>query len=89
MTMMIKDLEISKELAHEELSAVRGGSNFGYVGGQEANQVVLGGGIFSPTTAVNAPVNAPTLVQMDNDPLTLVDIDTTNVLASLGTLISK
>jgi len=87
--MMIKDLEISKELAHEELSAVRGGSNFGYVGGQEANQVVLGGGIFSPTTAVNAPVNAPTLVQMDNDPLTLVDIDTTNVLASLGTLISK
>jgi hypothetical protein len=87
--MMIKDLEISKELAHEELSAVRGGSNFGYVGGQNANQAVAGGGIFSPTTAVNAPVNAPVLFQDDSDPLTLVDIDTTNVVASLGTLILK
>ena len=85
--MMIKDLEISKELAHEELSAVRGGSNFGYVGGQEANQVVLGGGIFSPTTAVNAPVNAPSLVQMDNDPVTLVDVNTTNVVGSAFTAI--
>ncbi len=85
--MMIKDLEISKELAREELSAMRGGSNFGYVGGQEANQVVLGGGILSPTTAVNAPVNAPSLVQLDNDPATLVSVNTTNVLASLGTLV--
>lgn len=85
--MMIKDLEISKELAREELSAVRGGSNFGYVGGQEANQVALGGGILSPTTAVNAPVNAPSLVQVDNDPATLVSVNTTNVLASLGTLV--
>ena len=87
--MMIKDLESSKELAREELSAVRGGSNFGYVGGQNANQLVAGGGILSPTTAVNAPVNAPTLVQQDNDPFTLVDIDTNNVVASLGTLIAS
>jgi hypothetical protein len=27
--MMIKDLDMSKELACEDLSAVRGGSNFG------------------------------------------------------------
>ncbi len=85
--MMIKDLEISKELAREELSAVRGGSNFGYVGGQSANQAVAGGGILSPTTAVNAPVNAPSLVQMDNDPLTLVSVDTTNVVGSAFTAI--
>lgn len=87
--MMIKDLEISKDLAQEDLSAVRGGSNFGYVGGQSANQAVAGGGILSPTTAVNAPVNAPFLYQDDSDPFTLVDIDTTNVVASLGTLIHK
>ena len=85
--MMIQDLESSKELAREELSAVRGGSNFGYVGGQNANQVVAGGGILSATTAVNAPVNAPSLVQMDNDPLTLVDLDTTNVIASAFTAV--
>ncbi|MFA7387138.1 MAG: hypothetical protein WCZ87_05700 [Thiohalobacteraceae bacterium] len=85
--MMIKDLESSKELARDELAAVRGGFNVGYVGGQQANQLVAGGGILSPTTAVNAPVNAPVLVQMDNDPATLVDIDTTNVLASVGTLV--
>jgi hypothetical protein len=84
---MIKDLDISKELAREDLSAVRGGSNFGSVGGQTANQTVLGGGLFSPTTAVNAPVNAPVLVQNDNDPFILVDIDTNNVVASAFTAI--
>lgn len=87
--MMIKDLEISKELAQEELSAVRGGSNFGYIGGQQANQLVAGGGVLSPTTAVNAPVKADMMYQDDSDPFTLVDIDTTNVVASLGTLIHK
>ena len=87
--MMIKDLEISKELARDELCAVRGGSNFGFVGGQSANQTVIGGGLFSPTTAVNGAVNAPTLSQDDSDPFTLVDIDTTNVVASLGTLAGR
>jgi hypothetical protein len=57
------------------------------VGGQTANQTVVGGGLFSPTTAVNAPVNAPVLVQNDNDPVTLVDIDTTSVIASAFTAI--
>ena len=85
--MMIKDLEVSKELAREELCAVRGGSNFGFVGGQSANQTVFGGGLFSPTTAVSAPVNAPSLTQIDNDPLTLVDIDTTNVVGSAFTAV--
>ena len=85
--MMIKDLEVSKELAREELSAVRGGSNFGYVGGQIANQTVTGGGLFSPTTAVSAPVNAPSLTQIDNDPVTVVGIDTTNVVASAFTAV--
>jgi hypothetical protein len=36
---------------------------------------------------VNAPVNAPVLVQNDNDPFTLVDIDTNNVVASAFTAI--
>lgn len=85
--MMIKDLEISKELAREELSAVRGGSNFGYIGGQQANQAVAGGGVLSPTTAVNAPVKADLLYQNDSDPVTLVNVDTTNVVGSAFTAI--
>jgi hypothetical protein len=87
--MMIKDLEVSKELAREELSAVRGGYNIGFVGGQTANQTVLGGGSFSPTTAVNAPVNAPTLTQTDVHPFTRVDLDFANVSGSSGTLIRQ
>jgi hypothetical protein len=88
--MQIKDLETSHEMAREELSAVRGGFNVGYVGGQQANQAVAGsGGIFSPVTAVNAAVNAPSLTQVDNHPTTLVDIDTNNVVASAGTLIGS
>jgi hypothetical protein len=62
--MMIKDLEMTQDLARDELSAVRGGSNFGYVGGQEANQFVIG----SRVTAYSAPVNAPSLGQIDNQP---------------------
>jgi hypothetical protein len=87
--MQIKDLETSHELARDELSAVRGGSNFGSVGGQQANQVVFGGGgIFSPVTAVNAAVNVPVLTQVDVHPTTVVDIDTNNIAGSLGTLVA-
>jgi hypothetical protein len=87
--MQIKDLEMSHELAREELSAVRGGFNVGSVGGQQANQLVFGGGgILSPVTAVNAAVNVPTLTQVDVHPTTVVDIDTNNVLASAKTLIA-
>jgi hypothetical protein len=87
--MQIRDLEMSHEMARDELSAVRGGFNVGSVGGQQANQIVLGGGgIFSPVTAVSAPVNAPVLTQVDVHPTTVVDIDTNNVLASAKTLIA-
>jgi hypothetical protein len=88
--MMIKDLERTQDLARDELCAVRGGSNFGSVGGQQANQVVVaGGGVFSPTTAVNAAVNAPSLTQVDNHAFTAVDIDSNNVVASTNTLIGS
>jgi hypothetical protein len=86
--MQIKDLEMSHDLARDELSAVRGGFNVGSVGGQQANQTVFGGnGINSPITAVSAPVNAPTLTQVDNRPVTVVDLDTNNVIGSAGTRI--
>jgi hypothetical protein len=86
--MMIQDLETRKELAREELSTVRGGSNYGYVGGQEANQRVWGDGNFSPTTAVNAPVNAPFLFQNDVHPVTKLDLDLATVIGSSETKIS-
>jgi hypothetical protein len=86
--MQIKDLEMSHDLARDELSAVRGGSNFGYVGGQQANQVVYGGhGIGSPVAAVNAAVNAPSLTQVDTHPVTVVDLHNNNVVGSAGTFI--
>ena len=81
--MMIKDLEMSKEL----LSAVRGGFNVAVQGGQVAPQTVASGGFFSPVTAVNAPVNNPIAVQNDNDTTLDLDLKTANVVGSLGTLI--
>jgi hypothetical protein len=87
--MQIKDLEMSHGLTRVELSAVRGGFNVGSVGGQQANQTVFGGnGVGSPVTAISAPVNAPSLTQVDTHPTTIVDLDTNNVLASANTLIA-
>jgi hypothetical protein len=88
--MQIKDLEMSYDLARDELSAVRGGFNVGSVGGQQANQTVFGGfGVGSPVTAVNAAVNAPTLTQVDTHPVTIVDLNTNNVVGSAGTFIGS
>ncbi len=85
--MMIKDLEMSKELASEELSEVRGGANSIVQGGQYAPVAVQGGGFFSPQVVTSAPVNAPVAQINDND----LDLDiankTANVAQSLGTLI--
>ena len=59
-TLMIKDLSVNKELDRKALCAVRGGSNFAIVGGN--SQAVLGGGIFSPVTAVQV---GPTVTQVN------------------------
>jgi hypothetical protein len=85
--MMIKDLEMSKELAREELSDVRGGANSIVQGGQYAPVAVQGGGFFSGQTVTNAAVNAPVAQINDND----LDLDiqnkTANIAQSLGTLV--
>ena len=85
--MMIKDLEMSKELASEELSDVRGGANSIVQGGQYAPVAVQGGGFFSPQVVTSAPVNAPVAQINDND----LDLDiqnkTANIAQSLGTLV--
>src|SRR5262245_26073127 len=78
--MIIKDLEISKELSRKDLSAVRGGFNFATVGGQA---VFSGGGVLNNTSATNAPV----VVQSEVAPRTEVELNTANVIASLGTLV--
>ena len=84
--MMIKDLEMSKDLDREELSAVRGGNSIYQEGVYAPVANASGGFAFaSPTTIVSAPVNAPTAVLNDNDlDLKLVN-KTSNVLGSLGT----
>jgi hypothetical protein len=86
--MMIKDLEISKDLDRDALSAVRGGNSI-QQGGIYAPVANAGGGFSfgSPTTIVSAPVNAPTAVLNDNDLHLKLANKTTNVLGSLGTMV--
>jgi len=86
--MMIKDLEMSKDLDREALSAVRGGSfNTIQQGGIVAPVNVASGGFAfgSPTTVVSAPVNAPVATLNDND----LDLDvitkSASVIGSFGT----
>ena len=85
--MMIKDLEMSKELAREELSDVRGGANSIVQGGQYAPVAVQGGGFFSPQTVTSAAVNAPVAQINDNDLRLDIDTKTANIAQSLGTLV--
>jgi hypothetical protein len=85
--MMIKDLEMSKELAREELSDVRGGANSIVQGGQYAPVAVQGGGFFSPQVVTSAPVNAPVAQINDNDLHLDIDTKTANIAQSLGTLV--
>jgi hypothetical protein len=71
--MIVKDLEISKELSHEERAAVRGGTQIGLnVGG---SQSVAGGFLFgSPVTQVQGPQsNANTSTETKVDVATLAN----------------
>ena len=79
-SLTIKDLEMNKELNTEELCAVRGGSNFGYQGGQ----VVAGGSLLSLGSPVTA-VNAPSMNQVDFHPVTRTDLNLASVVGSVGT----
>jgi hypothetical protein len=89
MTTQIKDLEMTQDLARDSLCAVCGGSNFGFLGGHQANQLVVSGhGIGSPVTAANAAANLAGLTQVDNRAATLVGIDPNNVVAVVNTLIA-
>ena len=85
--MMIKDLEMSKELAREELSEVRGGAYSIVQGGQYAPVAVQGGGFFSGQTVTNAAVNAPVAQINDNDLKLSLENKTANIAQSLGTLV--
>ena len=86
--MMIKDLEISKDLDRDALSAVRGGNSIqqGGIHAPVAN-ASAGFSFASPTTIVSAPVNAPSAVLNDNDVRLKLANKTTNVLGSYGTLV--
>jgi hypothetical protein len=87
--MMIKDLEMSKDLDRDALSAVRGGRNSIEQGGVYAPVANVGGGFSfgSPTTIVSTPVNAPSAVLNDNDLQLKLANKSTSVLGSLGTVV--
>jgi len=89
--MMIKDLEMGKDLDRDALSVVRGGGNSIQQGGVYAPVANVGGGFSfaSPTTIVSAPINAPTAVLNDNDLKLKLTNNTANVLGSLGTLVAQ
>ena len=74
--LQIQDLSLNKALDAKSLSGIRGGSNYGSVGGQ----TVVGTGS-GPLFAVNAP----TLVQTDFHPVTKFDLDVANVIGSRNT----
>ena len=77
-SLMIKDLEISKELSGQELSAVRGGSVTQNVGG--AAIVNGGSNLFSTNTAVAAN----SVTGIDFHPTTDTDVRVLNAVGSLG-----
>ena len=87
--MMIKDLEMSKDLDRDALTAVRGGRNSIEQGGVYAPLANAGGGFSfgSPTTIVSTPVNAPSAVLNDNDLHLKLANKSTSVLGSLGTVV--
>jgi hypothetical protein len=89
--MMIKDLEMSKDLDRDALSAVRGGGNSISQGGVSAPVANISGGFSfaSPTTIVSAPVNAPSAVLNDNDLYLDIASKSSTVLGSLGTLVAQ
>jgi hypothetical protein len=89
--MMIKDLEMSKDLDRDALSAVRGGHNSIQQGGIEAPVANIGGGFSfaSPTTIVSTPVNAPTAVLNDNDLKLKLDNNFASVVGSALTAIGQ
>jgi len=72
--MIVKDLEISKELSHEERAAVRGGTQIGVnLGG---SQSVAGGFLFaSPVTQVQGP-------QSNTNTSTETKVDVASILNS-------
>ena len=88
--MMIKDLEMSKDLDRDALSAVRGGNTI-QQGGIDAPVTNVGGGFSfaSPTTIVSTPVNAPTAVLNDNDLYLDIVNNSATVLGSLGTVVTQ
>jgi len=88
--MMIKDLEMSKDLDRDALTAVRGGNSISQ-DGLYAPVANIGGGFSfaSPTTIVSVPVNAPTAVLNDNDLYLDISSKTADVLGSLGTVVAQ
>jgi hypothetical protein len=89
--MMIKDLEMSKDLDRDALSAVHGGRNSISQGGIDAPVANIGAGFSfaSPTTIASTPVNAPSAVLNDNDLYLDIANKSSTVLGSLGTLVAQ
>ena len=90
--MMIKDLDLAREMSAEEQGAVHGGD-------ATNNALLLGNGsqfVGGPSLfAINASPTTVVQVANDNDTFTAVDIDSTvknavaNVTGSIGTLIAQ
>lgn len=88
--MMINDLPLHQDLAHDELACVRGGSNSIVQGGQYAPALGQSGpSFFSSQTVTNAAVNNPVAQLSDNDLSLRLTNETTNVAQSFATFVRQ
>jgi hypothetical protein len=81
MTLIIEDLETSKELTRKEMSGVRGGDALAGAAGQTLG--MPGISLFSPIVAVNTPIATAINVEPK------IDIDVANVIGSALTAVSQ
>ena len=81
-TLMVKDLESSKELTRKELSGVRGGA-FAAAGGQTL--FMAGPALFSPVIGINVP----TATAIDVNPVIGINLNVANIVGSALTAVSQ
>jgi len=75
--LIIEYLNTAADLDASSMSAVRGGLNAVINNSQAANQVVTGGA--GPVFAMNNPISAPSNVLTENNPVTMLNLNTVNL----------
>lgn len=78
--LVLEDLMENRDMDAAAMASVRGGLNAVINNSQQANQTIAGG--YGPITAFNSPVSAPSTVLTEANPVTHVNLNTTNLVGS-------